>query len=154
MNGAGSVVMHVVLTPLLVLSQPPWSGLSMLVVRLTLAGLFCLALWPLMVRGWRARHAPERGHYAVRDWVIPLCLAGVGLLLLCSSHRGTVDRLFTRVDRVLMNGSLHGPVPAQADASWYRVIAGEAVSGPEAAPVAGQAGPDGADDGGGDDARR
>lgn len=143
----GSVLMHIVLTPLLVLSQPPWAGLSILLVRLTLTGLFCLALRPLVVRWWRGRHAPERGHYAVRDWVIPLCLAGVGLLLLCSSHRGTVDRLFTRVDRVLMNGSLHGPVPAQADASWYRVITGEAVPGTEDGPVS-------PDAGGGDAGRR
>ncbi|QQN36456.1 hypothetical protein JHW33_07495 [Rahnella aceris] len=124
MNAGSSLIMHIVLTPLLVLSQPPWSELGMLLVRLTLTGLFCLALLPLMMRWWHGRHAPERGHYAVRDWVIPLCLAGLGLLLLCSSHRGTVDRLFTQVDRVLMNGSLHGPAPAKADASWYRVMTG------------------------------
>ncbi|AYA08376.1 hypothetical protein D3Z09_18230 [Rahnella aquatilis] len=149
----GSVLMHIVLTPLLVLSQPPWAALSILLVRLTLTGLFCLALRPLVVRWWVNRHAPERGHYAVRDWVIPLCLAGVGLLLLCSSHRGTVDRLFTRVDRVLMNGSLHGPVPAQVDASWYRVIAGDAVPGTEDGPVSAD-GPVSPDAGGGDAGRR
>lgn len=121
---------HVFLAPLLALSQPPWPGIIMLLVRSMMILLFLLVLWVLMTIWWRrrARRAESRD---LRDWFIPVLLAGLGLLLLCSSDRGRVDHLFQRVDSMLMNGGFTEVPPDVTPQSWYDV-AGIAQGGEEA----------------------
>lgn len=112
---------HLILTPLLILSQPPWSEMSLLLVRGTLGCLYLLALRTLLRVWWVRRD--RAGERLLGDGVIPLILAGVGLVLLCSAHRSSVDQLFTRVDRVLMDrGTTDERAAVNADASWYEVL--------------------------------
>lgn len=89
---------------LLALSQPPWSGRFMLLLRMVLGGLFMLVLMLLWLRRHQAR---LQGRREYRDGCGPVLLAGLGLLLLCSQDRGGVDHVFQWADRILMNG----PVP-------------------------------------------
>lgn len=110
---------RLILTPLLVLSQPPWSELGIFLVRAGVGVVFVLSLRTLFWVWWVRRGGT--GEHDLSGWVIPLVLAGVGLLLLCSPRWGVVDRLFTQADRVLMNGGMSEttlmPIP---EADWYR----------------------------------
>lgn len=122
MNTGGVVASHFLLAPLLMLSQPPWSGLFMLLVRVGVTVLFLLVLWVLLMLWWRRRRTGENAPRYLRDWIIPLLLAGLGLLLLCSQDRGSVDHLFQQVDSFLMSDRLLDVTPDVAPASWYDVL--------------------------------
>lgn len=123
MNAGWVVAGHVLLAPLLTLSQPPWSGMVMMLVRGGMTLLFLLVLWVLLMLWWRRRsRAGEAGPRYFGDWIIPLLLAGLGLLLLCSQDRGSVDHLFQRVDNMLMNGRLSEAPPDVTPESWYDVL--------------------------------
>lgn len=108
---------------LLALSQPPWSGMVMMLVRGGMTLLFLLVLWMLLMLWWRRRsRGGESEPRYFRDWLIPLVLAGLGLALLCSKDRGSVDHLFQRVDNMLMNGRLTEVRPDITPESWYDVL--------------------------------
>ncbi|CAM4365594.1 MULTISPECIES: hypothetical protein [Lelliottia] len=114
---------HALLAPLLALSQPPWSGMAMMLVRSSMILLFLLVLWVLLTLWWRRRaRAAEAESRYFRDWLIPLLLAGLGLMLLCSRDRGSVDHLFQRVDNMLMNNRLTEVQPDVTPESWYDVL--------------------------------
>lgn len=123
MNAGWVVAGHLLLAPLLALSQPPWSGMVMMLVRSGMTLLFLLVLWVLLMLWWRRRsRAGETEPRYFRDWLIPLVLAGLGLGLLCSQDRGSVDHLFQRVDNMLMNGRLTEVQPDVTPESWYDVL--------------------------------
>lgn len=107
-----------ILTPLLVLSQSPWSELGMFLVRVVVSVVFVLSL-RMLFRVWWGRRGGEGGHY-LSGWMPPLALAGVGLLLLCSPRWGGVDRLFTQADRTLMNTGISDTTLPDGD--WYRLF--------------------------------
>lgn len=110
---------RLILTPLLVLSQPPWSELGIFLVRAGVGVVFVLSLRTLFWVWWVRRGGA--GEHDLSGWVIPLVLAGVGLLLLCSPRWGVVDRLFTQADRVLMNGGMsETTLMSIPEADWYR----------------------------------
>lgn len=122
MNAGWVVAGHIFLAPLLALSQPPWSGMVMMLVRGGMSLLFLLVLWVLLMLWWRRRcRAGEGSPRYFSEWFIPLLLAGLGLLLLCSQDRGSVDHLFQRVDLMLMNGRLPPTPPDVTPESWYDV---------------------------------
>ena len=110
---------HLLLAPLLVLSQPPWSGWLMLMVRVVAVVLFLLVLVRMVVLWRRLHRAGASGFHYFLDWFIPLLLAGLGLLLLCSQDRGSMDHLFQRVDLMLMNEGRPGQAPAFHPGGWY-----------------------------------
>lgn len=123
MNAGWVVAGHLLLAPLLALSQPPWSGMVMMLVRSGMTLLFLLVLWVLLMLWWRRRsRAGETEPRYFRDWLIPLVLAGLGLALLCSQDRGSVDHLFQRVDNMLMNGWLPESHPDVTPENWYDVL--------------------------------
>ena len=55
MNAGWVVAGHLLLAPLLALSQPPWSGMVMMLVRSGMTLLFLLVLWVLLMLWWRRR---------------------------------------------------------------------------------------------------
>lgn len=125
---------RLILAPLLVLSQPPWSELGMFLVRGGVSLVFVLSLRTLF-RVWCVRRGGAGEHF-LSGWVIPLVLAGVGLLLLCSPRWGVVDRLFTQADRVLMNGSVvGGHLTPMQETDWYRLFVNEDRPGKGIPPV-------------------
>lgn len=128
MNVGWAVAGHVLLAPMLALSQQPWSGLFMLLIRVALGMLFILVLIAVVLMWQRRRNAGVRDIHYFRDWVIPLLLAGLGLALLCSQDRGSVDHLFQRMDNMLMNGHLMGSQPVFRPGSWHDVLPGEDVT--------------------------
>lgn len=118
-----ALVGDLVLAPMLALSEQPWVGLIMFLVRIVLGGLFVLAA-RAVVLAWLARwrRDSEPVHHTLTELLMPLSVVGLGLLLICSTDRGVVDHLFQRVDRVLMNGRFTPPATVPSGASWYAVI--------------------------------
>ena len=118
-----ALVGEMVLAPMLALSVSPWVGLIMLLVRVALGGLFLLAV-RTVVLVWLARWHRDSGpvHHTLTEWLMPLMVVGLGLLLICSTDRGMVDHLFQRVDRALMDGRFVPPAVEPESASWYDVL--------------------------------
>lgn len=118
-----ALVGDLVLAPMLALSAPPWAGLIMLLVRIVLGGLFLLAARSVVLV-WLARwrRDSEPVHHTLTELLMPLSVVGLGLLLICSTDRGVVDRLFQRVDRVLMNGRFVPPPTEPSGGAWYAVL--------------------------------
>lgn len=115
------VMAHLLLELLLILSQPPWSGLLMFLVRAIAVVLFLLVLARMVVL-WRHLHRAGASvfHYLL-EWFIPLLLVGLSLLLFCSQDRGSVDHLFQQVDNVLMNEGRPAHAPAFHPGGWYEI---------------------------------
>lgn len=118
-----ALVGHLVLAPMLALSVPPWAGLIMLLIRVVLALVFMLVIVTGVWNGLsRWRRPSASAYHPLTECLMPLLVVGLGLLLICSTDRGSVDTLFQQVDRVLMNGRFAPPATAPAGASWYDVL--------------------------------
>lgn len=117
------LVGHLVLAPILALSASPWTGGLILLVRVVLSLLLLLAVRTVIL-AWLARccRRSDSVPKAMTGWLMPLLVVGLGLLLMCSTNRGFIDRLFQQTDRVLMNGRFAQPASEVGTASWYEVL--------------------------------